>query len=72
VRQKNLHFSPEHRESTRVTLCCRNCDREREMTRLDAISLGWTDLIRMNENRDSWAWFEFLGVCDKCNADPWY
>lgn len=69
--QMNLKFPAEQRPSSRVTLCCRSCDSEREITRLHAITIGWTELIRMNENH-SWAWFEFLGVCDKCNSDPWY
>jgi hypothetical protein len=60
--QKQFDFR-ERRTTTVVSVCCMDCDTEASGKRLDLVTAGWSQLLRIY---DEWAWFEFLGVCPQC------
>jgi len=65
-KQQTLPFQPLDMQSITVSLCCRECDAEATMTRIDATGLGWNDFVF--ERNSKWAWFDFSGICPRCRG----
>lgn len=64
--QLSLPFDPLDMQSITVDLCCRDCDAETTMTRIDATGLGWGEFVY--ERNLSWTWYDFSGLCPRCRG----
>ena len=68
MKQLTLQFDPQPKDLTSITvdLCCRECDAETTMSRIDANGFGWADFVY--EKSLSWTWYDFSAVCPRCRG----
>lgn len=64
MKQLTLQLSPQPREPITVDLCCRECDAETTMSRINAAGFGWSDFVY--ERNVAWTWYDFSAVCPRC------
>lgn len=65
TQQQTLPFEPQDMQSVTVDLCCRECDAETTMTRIDATGFGWSGFVY--ERNLSWTWYDFSAICPRCS-----
>jgi hypothetical protein len=66
TQQQTLPFEPLDMQGVTVDLCCRECDAETTMTRIDASSIGWS--VFVYEKNLSWTWYDFSAICPRCRG----